>query len=454
MRFAFDGWFRGAVVLSATLPVFAASGCKGDDGGSENVCVVIGAQGGLVTSADDVLSIALRPGALAEDTEICVRASEEPPPVFGPAYRVSPNVPLELASTVTYRHALPSDTSGVTIGRVDREEFEAGEGRWIPLPVLTVDVEDQIVKSSDTELSLFYALLDEGGVASTTSTDDGTAEQSTTAVETSTSSDPTTSSSDETTTTTSASAEEATDPDADASAEDPSTSESGTGDTGVVYPPECDDLFMGPYPVVYTSDLVTTGSEDLAMSGNSNFVIVEENELRVVDQNAAVTDHPLAMPFDDVVLGIRYRADGDLVAAMRDSDELVLIDPQGNVEAFFSPIDLPNGVYPDADGYVWVTSFFGNSVHRIEPDGSDSTLITDLAPQANGIVYDDIRQQVFWTLYEASQLWRAPIADNGTPGAPVMVAELDGWSDGLALDICGNFYVVDQNNGGPDVAVK
>lgn len=437
------------------LPVLAASGCRGDDGGSDNQCVVIGAEGGLVTSADSVLTLALRPGALAEDTEICVRPSDEPPPVFGPAYRVRPTLPLALASTVTYRHELPADASSVTIGRVDRQEFEAGEGRWIPLPQLSVDVEDGLVKSSDTELSLFYALLDEGGVPGTTSTEDEgvSSEPSTTDVESSTSADPsTTTTGDETTTTTTtaASVDEATDPDADASAEDPTTTEdSGTEDTGVVYPPECDDLFMGPYDVVYDGMISSGGSEDLAMSGNSNFVVVDGDGLVVVDQNAAATDFGLAVPFTDTVLGLRYRADGDLVAALRDSDALVLIHPDGTTDPFFDPIDLPNGVYPDAEGYVWVTSFFSNSVLRVEPDGSDATLVTDLAPQANGIVYDDLRQQVFWTLYEASELWRAPIADDGTPGAPVMVADLDGYSDGLTLDICGNFYVVDQNNGGP-----
>ena len=69
---------------------------------------------------------------------------------------------------------------------------------------------------------------------------------------------------------------------------------------------------------------------------------------------------------------------------------------------------------------------------------------------ANGLFYDENRQVLYWVRYNSSQLWRAPVAD-GVVGAPVATVNLDGFSDGLSMDECGNLYVVDQGGlaGGP-----
>lgn len=445
---------RFSLCVGALGLALLATACNNDGATSESVCVRIGSDGGLVTTADDVLTIALQPGALAETTEICVRKDDDPPDVFGPAYRVSPNVPLALPSTLSYRWELPAQTADVTVGRIDRDDYEAGKGKWIPLPRLTVDVENGLVKSSDEELALFYALLDEGGSASTSAgdaTDTGNADEpgDSTSVDPSTTGG--TTQGDGSTTAAITSGPESTT--SEGGVEESSSSKGSTEDTGVIdYPPECDDLYMGPYGILFAGQIAPNGgSEDLAMSGDSDFVIRDGPDLLRIDSNADPFPYPLDVPFVNRTLGLRYRADGDLIAAMDEIDEIWRIEPNGDTSVFFTGIDFPNGVYPDADGYVWATEFEGDRVHRIDPDGSGSTIIAQgaAADAANGIVYDDLRGFVFWTKYTDSQLWRAPIAEDGTPGAPVMVADLEGFSDGLALDICGNLYVVNEGGGGP-----
>jgi sugar lactone lactonase YvrE len=452
----------GIVLLTAVVALGAA-GCGQGDHGSDSVCVVVGTDGGIVKSDDSVLTFALRPGALAEDTEICIRASDEPPDVFGPAYRVRPNLELALPATITYRHELPADPGAVTIGKVDRGEFEAGMGKWIPLERIALDTADQTVKATDDEIALFYALLDEPGNAGTSSgsseDDNGSAAD---AAETSEDAGTTGTSDGESTSTpvTASSTEdgegkgegESTTETGDTGPEEESSSDEGSSETtgGVMYPPECDDVYRGVYPILDVGILFPEfGSEDLAMSGDSSLVARSGNDLIFVDGGA------MSMPlFTDILdtptLGLRYTVDGDLIAAQNTTGELLRITPAGEVDVFFSGLIEPNGIYPDGDGNVWVTEYGGQAVRRIDPDGSDDTLITQgaaTASGANGIIYDDLRQLVFWTKYDDSELWRAPIADDGTPGAAVMVADLQGHSDGLALDICGNIYVVDEGAG-------
>ena len=455
MRFV-DRGCCGRVVLLTWLAL-GATACGGGGNGSERVCMTIGTDGGLVQSDDDILTIALRPGALEEDTEICVRRDDEPPDVLGPAYRVSPNIPLAVTSTITYRHPLPAESSNVTVGKVERAAYEAGMGDWIPLPQLVVDAEHELVKSSDDEIALFYALLDDAGTASDSSEsdDNATAEDATMTAE-GAESDTT---GGETTTGTAGTTEgSTTEPittgpieTTDDGPVEESSSDDASEDTGTVYPPECDDIFRGPYMEVYDGPIVgSPGSEDLAMNGEDFFVLREGTILTEVHDGAVTMPYMLDAPLGGTTLGLRFRADGDLVAAQYDSGELLLIHPDGSVDPFFDMLEGPNGIYPDADGNVWVTEYGGQRVRRIDPDCDDDTIITQgmaTASGANGIVYDDLRQIVFWTKYDDSELWSAPIADDGTPGAPVMVTDLEGHSDGLALDICGNIYAVDEGGG-------
>lgn len=171
------------------------AGCRGDDDPPNLVRKTIGPAGGLVTSHDGVLTIVLQAGALPEATDIEVFPSDDPPLVFGPAYRVRPNVALEIESEVTYRRVLPNDPSSATVGAIHRADFEGGNGFWRALPRLDLDVEHDAVLASDGELSLYYALLDvavEPGTDEGSSSDDGSESTTETAGEESDDTDATT----------------------------------------------------------------------------------------------------------------------------------------------------------------------------------------------------------------------------------------------------------------------
>lgn len=133
----------------------------GDDGPADVVRKTIGPQGGLLSSHDEVLTIVLQPGALSSEVEIEVFPSDEPPPIFGPAYRVRPHVELMVDAEITYRRVLPSNANAAVVAAIRWDDYTSEMGYWQPLPRLAVRPEQQVVIGSDGELSLYYGLLED-----------------------------------------------------------------------------------------------------------------------------------------------------------------------------------------------------------------------------------------------------------------------------------------------------
>ncbi len=137
----------------------------------------IGPGGGQVSSHDGVLTVLILPGALDREHEFVITPSDTPPHIFGPAYRVKPDVDLAVDAEITYARALPNDPDGTAVAAIGREDFASGAGSWIALPTIEVDVEAQLISGLDGEVSLFYGLLEgddiSGTTGSTTSTPTG-----------------------------------------------------------------------------------------------------------------------------------------------------------------------------------------------------------------------------------------------------------------------------------------
>lgn len=181
------------------------------------------------------------------------------------------------------------------------------------------------------------------------------------------------------------------------------------------------------------------GSEDLAFDGNGGLIARRGSEFVRI---AADGTESVVGFLENRVFGVRVEPTGTLVAARPDDGEVIRLT-DGNVETIVA-IDRPNGVDVAPDGTIWVTGFGEHTVTRIDPDGTAEPVVDgDPADQPNGIVFDASRDLVYFTNYSAGQIVRA--ATDGS-GAEV-VAELDGTMlDGLALDVCGDLYVVDNGN--------
>lgn len=145
---------------AAVLLALAAGACAEER--EDLVRKTIGPAGGLISSHDEVLTIVFQPGALTESHDIVIFPSEEPPLIFGPAYRVKPELELEVNVEVTYRRVLPNNTDGVTVAAIRLDDYTEQMGHWDPLERLSIHETSGAVLASDYELSLYYGLLESG----------------------------------------------------------------------------------------------------------------------------------------------------------------------------------------------------------------------------------------------------------------------------------------------------
>lgn len=432
--------------------VVALAGCAAE---GESICKTVGREGVLLSSIDRVLTIAISPESVDDPVEICIAQSMSAPEVAGPAYRVKPAIPLNYSATITYRHALPDDTSEINIGRIDGEDFDAGMGRWESLPDCRVNASDRLVRCPDDELAAYYGLLDGlmGNTADSVA-DSGGSETGITSLTTSAT----------TAMTTMATTMTTVEPTTDVTDTDP-TDTDPTDPTGnnIDYPPECDTLMAGPFEATdqgllfdVVDMLPPLGPEDLAMDGNGGLVARSGSTLRRYTLgDPLVLDASFTPPsgFTTPTLGIRYTPDGDLVMMQRAIGRVEVMHPDYTVETLLmqSAASVPNGLYVDPAGVLW-TTFYGNSrVMRYDPSAMDPEFVqVAMQNAANGILFDPLRSILFYLYYSdgfsPSQVWSLPIDAAGEPvGDPAVVVEIDdAFGDGLGLDVCGNLYVVDQ----------
>lgn len=148
-------------------------GCAPDED-ERTVRANIGPSGGQVSSHDGVLTVLILPGALESQREFVISPSDRPPAIYGPAYRVEPDVDLAVGAEITYARTLPRDYEGIAVAAIRREDFASGAGSWIKLPTIELDVANESVTGTDSEVSVFYGLIESSepsGTTSTTTTD-------------------------------------------------------------------------------------------------------------------------------------------------------------------------------------------------------------------------------------------------------------------------------------------
>jgi sugar lactone lactonase YvrE len=205
----------------------------------------------------------------------------------------------------------------------------------------------------------------------------------------------------------------------------------------------CANVPSGPFAPV-TIGQPFNGSEDFAFDGQGNIVAKRGNDLVRLGAASATPTTIASLPGQ--VYGLRFRPDGNLVAAIPGSGKLLTISPTGTVSTFATGLSSPNGVYVDFDNNTWVTEFGGATVARFAPDGTKSVLVSGSSAQgANGIVIDAAKRVLYYTEYQKGKIHSVAL-DTPSP-TPILVATINGAAlDGLTLDACGNVYAVDQGS--------
>ena len=206
------------------------------------------------------------------------------------------------------------------------------------------------------------------------------------------------------------------------------------------------------YPVDGSSEdlTFTTGGEIMARNGAAFARIAPDGSVQAFNTMSALPA---------TTLGLRWTPGGNLMTASQTTNEILEIAPTGAVTQFLGGLGIPNGIFVALDGNVFFSDFTAPRAAWADPTG---TMVTDLAvggadaPQTNGIIYDPDRNYVYYVSYGPGILWRVDVTDLANPGAPenlLTIASEGGGDqvglDGIAMDECGNLYIVDQNQGDP-----
>jgi streptogramin lyase len=216
--------------------------------------------------------------------------------------------------------------------------------------------------------------------------------------------------------------------------------ESGTTGAGI----DCAALSDGPWePVLFASGF--DGSEDLAFDGQGGLALKRDGGVVVIDADLGETVLAPAVP---TAYGSRYLADGRLLVALPQGGKVIAIDGQGAIADFVTQVQGPNGIFNDVAGNTWITEFGGSRVIRVGSELEQTTIVMGSdAAAANGVVFDPVRGLLFYTKYQAGEIRRVAIDDQGGAGPSELIVTIPGTApDGLAMDACGYLYVVDQGN--------
>lgn len=187
------------------------------------------------------------------------------------------------------------------------------------------------------------------------------------------------------------------------------------------------------------------GSEDFALDGRGNMIGKRGND--IVAANAAGQLKPgTVASLAGATFGLRFHPNGSLIGAMVNEGKIVSVAPNRSVTVLRSGLNGPNGVYVDRSGNVWFTEGGANRVSRLAPNGDLRVFASGGNAQgANGIVVDEVAKRLYYTEYDKGRIMRVDLTAPNP--VPVEVWIIRGAKlDGLALDGCGNLYVIDLPN--------
>jgi sugar lactone lactonase YvrE len=210
---------------------------------------------------------------------------------------------------------------------------------------------------------------------------------------------------------------------------------------------DCEALPAGPFePTVFVEGL--GAAEDIAFDGRGSFVATGRSGLVRVGADGSVSPFATSQPLT-FLAGLRYAADGSLIALEFLGGRVQRVDAAGAVGLVADGLANPNAVSPARDGSLFVSETEGDRVVRIRPGASPEVLAAgEAVAAANGVVFDEQRRALFYAAglgREVMTIGRIDLAADGSPSPPVEVYVGDpGNGDGIALDACGNLYVLDN----------
>jgi hypothetical protein len=204
---------------------------------------------------------------------------------------------------------------------------------------------------------------------------------------------------------------------------------------------DCAALPQGPFDLIPD---VGVASRDVAFDDEGNLVgsdyydiyktSIDGEKDKIVDGIASCT-------------GIRYLPNGSLVYAEEVHGRLVLFDVDGQHEVM-SDLFSPRGIAVDLEGLVYVADPPMNSIKRVDPYTFESEVVIDTIYHPAVMAFDVNYERLFiaTTGTVDNDVFVAAIGEDGGVGEVEVFAEDvgKGWHVGIAVDACGNLYLVEH----------
>lgn len=218
--------------------------------------------------------------------------------------------------------------------------------------------------------------------------------------------------------------------------------DAGTDTSGDAGDYDCAALPPGPFELAPSAG---TATKDLAFDGEGNLV---GSDSTTIFKTAHDGQHDAIAENVSACSGIRYLPNGKLVFAEEFDGRLVVLDEDGEHE-LSSALHSPYGLAVDLDGLVYVADPPMNRVKRVDPSTFEEEVVVEDLYHAAALAFDVGYDRLFIATSGETDdaIYYIDIGADGTPGELEIFATGvgQGWHVGLAVDACGNLYVVEQH---------
>jgi sugar lactone lactonase YvrE len=209
-------------------------------------------------------------------------------------------------------------------------------------------------------------------------------------------------------------------------------------------PPRVVDCTVLPrVPAPFTTLYDFGSAEDFDFNALGQHVSVSQQSL--VTRDLAGATGILATNVSSEASGTRILPDGAIVVNRVAQGSIVRVDPNGSKTVVVGDLAYPNGLEVDRDGFVYVAEQDGGRIRRIDPYTGDNWVIASGLNAPNGIIFGPDYTRLYFNSFGGGTLHVIEKITDTTYTEPVLLQSkpAGGGFDGLNVDECGNIYITE-----------
>jgi sugar lactone lactonase YvrE len=196
----------------------------------------------------------------------------------------------------------------------------------------------------------------------------------------------------------------------------------GAGQSGAAGEPDCTKAVKAPASVETLTGFAT--SEDFVFDHEGNYVGVDDNgNLVRISQDKK---KKLWVPAVGEVAGMALLPDGSLVFCNVSKGALQRVQANGSVTTVLGGLLYPNGLDLGPDGFVYVAENAAGRVRRVHPDTGEFTVVAMGLQGPNGVAFSPKAGLFYVGSFEGSGVYKVTVPAPGELGQATVFARPNG----------------------------